>query len=936
MTATPSSFFRRRGLALVLALALAPAAVFGETPEELRLLFEDLLAAARGGDAETVAAVAKDLAIPRTEDWCRRLWGDDLGPRIADVQTKWIPRLRAQLDGTLQPWLQTPDVRVETVRIDDPSDARIPAELRKTVAAMRQRTPIFLVQFQATGKAAGRAPGAFVFLDQGFRWFGETPLDGPGDPADPPVPGGGAPGTGPADPAGTGTRPPAGGAPGGGVAAIPPAAVPDTEAALEGFLRELLAAAQAQDGARVAGGCESLSRWEHEPWLRSAFGDERGASAARWYGLRIRDAIPEALPNVLAECARQGITEVRTWTVDRLGHPEAREAEREALLYQRSPLRLYGARLLSPDGNASVALRSIIHANGHFRFVGDFPGLRPAGKIVDWKPTAAVEEVRILLLLGDTFPAAATHLVGQRLPSEAEMRRARERTFQHQSGDPLKPFERIRTGDVLDFASLTIVNPGDHPIRSVRVEAVVPGFSEPAVTTFSLEAGERRRVGLTPLFGEKVFEGEADRPAALRLKVEFDGTVVFEKTYPFNLLHRKICVWTDPEYGELSEIIAVWVNPHDEIVRILVSQAAEFLPGRAIGGPAPVLKDERDVETLQQVENTITAVMAVLHRWGLHYVSTSFAIGPTQQQIEFPAECVAHRAANCIEGAALMAAAFEALKLNVSIAIIPGHAVVVVVVPIADTGKSLMIPVETTVVGSPVMADTPAGRMPLWKFANERPDKPQEGLYARLAEHRSRGEYTDIPVALLHRLGIRPAPVKFPVPDWVTSTAGGGTPGVPSTGGTGSGRRPGPRQQPPTQEEPKRPDPAALTEIGARMAQEAGWPPSPEADNRIEPFRRNLANAFSQTLYAIHTSPWSGWRQEVLQGFFAIQREAEKLVRYTEHLRPWVNRRQQERQMVARLEAIHRSASAIWDKLKGSAIERGYPAQELDRDLGVR
>ncbi len=90
------------------------------------------------------------------------------------------------------------------------------------------------------------------------------------------------------------------------------------------------------------------------------------------------------------------------------------------------------------------------------------------------------------------------------------------------------------------------------------------------------------------------------------------------------------------------------------------------------------------------------AVYDALQARGLSYTSISANFFGASQHVKLPSESITSTGANCIDGALLFASAFEAIGMQSAIAILPGHALVVV----RTQPEGDYFPIETTMVGT--------------------------------------------------------------------------------------------------------------------------------------------------------------------------------------------------------------------------------------------
>lgn len=135
-------------------------------------------------------------------------------------------------------------------------------------------------------------------------------------------------------------------------------------------------------------------------------------------------------------------------------------------------------------------------------------------------------------------------------------------------------------------------------------------------------------------------------------------------------------------------------HPQDQEVEAWIKETADYHPSGAMtSGYGDAVNDE-DWSVWKRLEALCRAMDESYH---ITYISTyvSFAPGDVQR-IRLPAEVLEQRSGNCIELVLLYAAAVEALNLEPSLVLVPGHAYVAVR---TDRENDIYYFIETTLIG---------------------------------------------------------------------------------------------------------------------------------------------------------------------------------------------------------------------------------------------
>jgi len=350
------------------------------------------------------------------------------------------------------------------------------------------------------------------------------------------------------------------------------------------------------------------------------------------------------------------------------------------------------------------------------------PGVARAGGVV-------VKSVGYQLIEGEKFPAFYAHLLGK------DFSAAWQQYQQANAGSAQEMFlddgSRPQSND---FASVTVENDGDAPAEGLRLQMTVEGFAEPATQSVpALKPGESATVALTPAFNDNIYATQESAPANVDTKLlDAQGNVLFEKTRRITILSKDYMVWgIDSDY-DLAYGIAAFVTPHDsgKAIDKLLSAAAEKAPGRALGG---YQGDDHQLAVEQQAK----AIYDTIHEMGVKYVNAPISFGKNDQRVKLPAESLADKSGNCIEGTLLFASAFESLGMRPVVILAPGHAFVGV--RLWDDDDTIL-PIETTMVGTDPYKDA------------------VKTAIDELNQYLGEGTATIVDVTVLRQLGVTPSP----------------------------------------------------------------------------------------------------------------------------------------------------------------------------------
>ena len=239
----------------------------------------------------------------------------------------------------------------------------------------------------------------------------------------------------------------------------------------------------------------------------------------------------------------------------------------------------------------------------------------------------------------------------------------------------------------LPTAIYHLLDPLAHPLLRVRVEnhtsdtrrvcvkTRIEGLSAEAVQTVELGRGSQT-LHFSPTLLPTAHRSITDvqRATVHVVSTDLDGKLERHETFPITCLARTSSFNSvqDPETGQridLSRYYAAWVTPYAKEVQERVRRAADLWPGRQMFGYQ---------DTPETVQQQVEALYKSVQEVGIAYVHSVIDYGGTPamdtQRTRLPAESLAQKSANCIDGAVLMASLLEGASLSPAIVLIPGHA----------------------------------------------------------------------------------------------------------------------------------------------------------------------------------------------------------------------------------------------------------------------
>ena len=119
---------------------------------DVKAAIEHGLALAKAGDKTKVAGWCKDLVLPNHESWFKRVFGDDLGKKVAADYAASSKDFDDDLSKALDDANKGGAIDVRIVRVFDPNDGAATALQKAALEAMKKRGPLYTAKFCQPGK----------------------------------------------------------------------------------------------------------------------------------------------------------------------------------------------------------------------------------------------------------------------------------------------------------------------------------------------------------------------------------------------------------------------------------------------------------------------------------------------------------------------------------------------------------------------------------------------------------------------------------------------------------------------------------------------------------------------------------------------------------------------------------------------------------------
>jgi hypothetical protein len=256
-----------------------------------------------------------------------------------------------------------------------------------------------------------------------------------------------------------------------------------------------------------------------------------------------------------------------------------------------------------------------------------------------------------------------------------------------------------------DFVIVTVEN-GNKTAVKVVVKSVIDGYTSTATDTITVAAGATEEIRQNPRLTTSAIDGlNSEHQADLSVTVSYldngQPRTILDQTSQTLVTSRRDFPWGISGFTQQEnfELVVAMVTPTDTSVEQLIRKAANYDPSGAMTSGYDSAKDANG--TVFQRLADIWA--AETNDYKLTYISTPITFASnSSQRIRLPGEVLDTNSGNCIELTLLYASVVEALGMQSSIVIIPGHAYIAVR---EDNVNDYYYFIETTMIGAATFTD---------------------------------------------------------------------------------------------------------------------------------------------------------------------------------------------------------------------------------------
>ena len=153
----------------VVAYQAATSASYPDSPQGLKDLLLDWIAAEKAGDTSKTSTFLSTFAIPNHKEWFLKTFGPTEGPRLEAKYVELQPEAASWLKKRGEAAAKIVDTTVDVSVYQKPEDSPAPI-VQATLRAMAQPVPIYSVSMvNGTDPKSPLLLGRFVYVDGAFR-----------------------------------------------------------------------------------------------------------------------------------------------------------------------------------------------------------------------------------------------------------------------------------------------------------------------------------------------------------------------------------------------------------------------------------------------------------------------------------------------------------------------------------------------------------------------------------------------------------------------------------------------------------------------------------------------------------------------------------------------------------------------------------------------
>jgi TonB family protein len=153
---------------------------YSDTAQGFEKFVVKMVDLAKADDTATLAAYTKSLTLPNPDVWYKAAFGEDLGAAYATATEQARSTIGKSLPAALAGVIKDKMSRVEAHKFEQSCDSEATEKEYPLLLKRQSLIPLYDVRFWAVG--SGSIWKYFAYVDRGFRYVGDLPVEKPSLP----------------------------------------------------------------------------------------------------------------------------------------------------------------------------------------------------------------------------------------------------------------------------------------------------------------------------------------------------------------------------------------------------------------------------------------------------------------------------------------------------------------------------------------------------------------------------------------------------------------------------------------------------------------------------------------------------------------------------------------------------------------------------------
>jgi TonB family protein len=149
---------------------------YPDSPEGLKTLIDDILAAVKARRNDRVSELLNNLAIPDYKTWFVKEFGSDEGPRLAGKYQEFAPRLTFEAEKLFNAAQAEGRTEVSVTTLQKPIDQSVSGLNRAIVEAMQDPLTLYSASGRSPNQPYALLLGHYFYIEGGFRYLDNAVL----------------------------------------------------------------------------------------------------------------------------------------------------------------------------------------------------------------------------------------------------------------------------------------------------------------------------------------------------------------------------------------------------------------------------------------------------------------------------------------------------------------------------------------------------------------------------------------------------------------------------------------------------------------------------------------------------------------------------------------------------------------------------------------